>query len=171
MDGISLLMVLLTVLLLPLCVLCSWTYIGTRVKEFHFSLMLMTSACVGVFLALDFVLFYLFWEAMLVPMFLLIAVWGGPQRRYASLKFFLYTLAGQHPAAGGHGRVLPGGRYVFDPGADRPGPFPSGSSVWTFLAMAFAFAIKVPMFPFHTWLPAAHVEAPPRAPCCWPRCS
>jgi NADH-quinone oxidoreductase subunit M len=94
MDGISLLMVLLTVLLLPLCVLCSWTYISKRVKEFHISLMLMTSACVGVFVALDFVLFYIFWEAMLVPMFLLIAVWGGPERRYASLKFFLYTLAG-----------------------------------------------------------------------------
>ncbi len=78
MDGISLLMVLLTVLLLPLCVLCSWRYISRRVKEFHVCLMLMTSACIGVFVALDFVLFYIFWEAMLIPMFLLIGVWGGP---------------------------------------------------------------------------------------------
>ncbi|NCD26796.1 MAG: NADH-quinone oxidoreductase subunit M, partial [Deltaproteobacteria bacterium] len=93
-DGISLLMVLLTVALLPLCVLCSWNYISKRIKEFHIVLLLMTSACVGVFVALDFVLFYIFWEAMLVPMYLLIAVWGGPNKRYASIKFFLYTLAG-----------------------------------------------------------------------------
>jgi NADH-quinone oxidoreductase subunit M len=159
MDGISLLMVLLTVLLLPLCVLCSWTYIRTRVKEFHFSLMLMTSACVGVFLALDFVLFYIFWEAMLVPMFLLIAVWGGPQRRYASLKFFLYTLAGSTLLLVAMvAFYLAGGTFSIPELSTRT--FPFGFQCWTFLAMAFAFAIKVPMFPFHTWLPAAHVEAP-----------
>ena len=94
LDGLSLYMVLLTALMLPLCVLGSWTYIGKRIKEFHICLLLMTSACIGVFAALDFVLFYVFWEAMLVPMYLLIAVWGGPRRRYASIKFFLYTLAG-----------------------------------------------------------------------------
>ena len=159
LDGISLLMVLLTVLLLPLCVLCSWTYIGKRIKEFHFCLLLMTAACVGVFVSLDFVLFYVFWEAMLVPMFLLIAVWGGPERRYASLKFFLYTLAGStlllvamvaFYKAGGTFSIpeLTGKTYGFN------------FQYWTFLAMAIAFAIKVPMFPFHTWLPAAHVEAP-----------
>ncbi|MBI4799754.1 MAG: NADH-quinone oxidoreductase subunit M [Desulfarculus sp.] len=159
MDGISLLMVLLTALLLPLCVLCSWSYISKRVKEFHFSLLMMTSACIGVFLALDFVLFYIFWEAMLVPMFLLIAVWGGPDRRYASLKFFLYTLAGSTLLlvamvafywAGGTFSIpeLSAKTYSFK------------FQYWTFLAMALAFAIKVPMFPFHTWLPAAHVEAP-----------
>jgi len=159
MDGISLLMVLLTILLLPLCVLCSWSYITKRVKEFHISLMLMTSACVGVFVALDFVLFYVFWEVMLVPMFLLIAVWGGPERRYASLKFFLYTLAGStlllvamvaFYKAGGTFSIpeLTGKAYSFR------------FQCWAFLAMAIAFAIKVPMFPFHTWLPAAHVEAP-----------
>ncbi|MFP4396470.1 MAG: NuoM family protein, partial [Desulfonatronovibrio sp.] len=93
-DGISYLLVLLTVFLLPLCVLCSWTYIGTRIKEFHICMMLMTSACIGVFVALDFVLFYIFWEVMLIPMFLLIAVWGGPEKKYASIKFFIYTLAG-----------------------------------------------------------------------------
>jgi NADH-quinone oxidoreductase subunit M len=159
MDGISLLMVLLTVLLLPLCVLCSWTYISRRVKEFHFSLMLMTSACVGVFLALDFVLFYIFWEAMLVPMFLLIAVWGGPERRYASLKFFLYTLAGSTLLLVAMvAFYLAGGTFSIPELSARSYPF--SFQCWAFLAMAFAFAIKVPMFPFHTWLPAAHVEAP-----------
>lgn len=159
MDGISLLMVMLTVLLLPLCVLCSWSYIGKRVKEFHFSLMLMTSACIGVFVALDFVLFYIFWEAMLVPMFLLIAVWGGPDRRYASLKFFLYTLAGSTLLLVAMvAFYLNGGTFSIPELSAKSYSF--SFQAWTFLAMAFAFAIKVPMFPFHTWLPAAHVEAP-----------
>ena len=146
MDGISLLMVLLTVLLLPLCVLCSWTYISKRVKEFHISLMLMTSACVGVFVALDFVLFYIFWEAMLVPMFLLIAVWGGPERRYASLKFFLYTLAGSTLLLVAMvAFYLAGGTFSIPELSAKTYPF--GFQCWTFLAMAIAFAIKVPMFP------------------------
>lgn len=158
-DGISLLMVLLTVALLPLCVLCSWHYISKRIKEFHIVLLLMTSACVGVFVALDFVLFYLFWEAMLVPMYLLIAVWGGPNKRYASIKFFLYTLAGStlllvaiiaFYAAGGTFSIPELMTKTFSPELQ----------FWAFLAMALAFAIKCPMFPFHTWLPAAHVEAP-----------
>jgi NADH-quinone oxidoreductase subunit M len=159
MDGISLLMVLLTALLLPLCVLCSWSYIRRRVKEFHFSLMLMSSACIGVFVALDFVLFYVFWEAMLVPMFLLIAVWGGPQRRYASLKFFLYTLAGSTLLLVAMvAFYIEGGTFSIPELSARTYSF--DFQFWAFLAMAFAFAIKVPMFPFHTWLPAAHVEAP-----------
>jgi NADH-quinone oxidoreductase subunit M len=159
MDGISLLMVLLTVLLLPLCVLCSWSYITRRVKEFHFSLMLMSSACIGVFVALDFVLFYVFWEAMLVPMFLLIAVWGGPARRYASLKFFLYTLAGSTLLLVAMvAFYIEGGTFSIPELSARSYSF--DFQFWAFLAMAFAFAIKVPMFPFHTWLPAAHVEAP-----------
>jgi len=159
LDGLSLFMVMLTALMLPLCVLCSWTYIKKRIKEFHFCLLLMTSACIGVFASLDFVLFYIFWEAMLIPMYLLIAVWGGPDRRYASLKFFLYTLAGStlllaaivaFRHAGGSFSIpeLMQGNYSFK------------FQFWTFLAMALAFAIKVPMFPFHTWLPAAHVQAP-----------
>jgi NADH-quinone oxidoreductase subunit M len=158
-DGISLLMVALTVAIMPLCVLCSWRYIHQRVKAFHFCLLFMTSACIGVFVALDFVLFYVFWEAMLIPMYLLIAVWGGPERRYASIKFFLYTLAGStlllvaliaFRYAGGSFSIpdLMTKQYAF------------GFQCWVFLAMALAFAIKVPMFPFHTWLPAAHVEAP-----------
>jgi NADH-quinone oxidoreductase subunit M len=159
MDGISLLMVLLTILLLPLCVLCSWTYISKRVKEFHFSLLLMTSACIGVFLALDLVLFYVFWEAMLVPMFLLIAVWGGPERRYASVKFFLYTLAGSTLLLVAIIAFYKAGGTFSIPELTEQ-TFSFRFQFWVFLAMALAFAIKVPMFPFHTWLPAAHVEAP-----------
>ncbi|MEW6259928.1 MAG: NADH-quinone oxidoreductase subunit M [Thermodesulfobacteriota bacterium] len=158
-DGISLLMILLTVLLLPLCVLCSWRYIHSRITEFHISLLLMTAACIGVFAALDFVLFYVFWEAMLVPMFLLIAVWGGPDRRYASLKFFLYTLAGSTLLLVAMvAFYLEGGTFSIPELTDRIYSF--RFQFWAFLAMALAFAIKVPMFPFHTWLPAAHVEAP-----------
>jgi NADH-quinone oxidoreductase subunit M len=158
-DGISLLMVALTVAIMPLCVLCSWRYIHKRVTAFHFCLLFMTSACVGVFTALDFVLFYVFWEAMLIPMYLLIAVWGGPARRYASIKFFLYTLAGSTLLL----VALIAFRYAggsFSIPELMTKHYPFGFQCWVFLAMALAFAIKVPMFPFHTWLPAAHVEAP-----------
>jgi len=160
-DGISLFMVLLSVVLLPLCVLCSWTYISKRVKEFHVNLLFMTAACVGVFTAMDFILFYVFWEAMLIPMYLLIAVWGGPERRYASIKFFLYTLAGSTLLLAA---II---AFYFYPGSGTfsipelmQKNFDFRFQCWTFLAMALAFAIKVPMFPFHTWLPAAHVQAP-----------
>jgi len=158
-DGLSLFMIMLTAVLLPLCVLCSWTYIGKRIKEFHFCLLLMTAACVGVFTALDFVLFYVFWEAMLVPMYLLIAVWGGPERKYASIKFFLYTLAGSTLllAAIVAFRTVGG---TFDITVLTSKTFSFEFQFWTFLAMALAFAVKVPMFPLHTWLPAAHVQAP-----------
>ncbi len=158
-DGISVLMVLLSVFLLPICVLCSWRYIGQRVKEFHFCLLLMTTACIGVFTALDFVLFYIFWEAMLVPMYLLIAVWGGPRRRYASLKFFIYTLAGSTLfLAAIVALFINTGTFSIPELMEHRYSF--HFQFWTFLAMALAFAIKVPMYPFHTWLPAAHVEAP-----------
>ncbi|BBD06874.1 complex I subunit 4 family protein [Desulfovibrio ferrophilus] len=159
LDGISLFMILLTVILLPLCTMCSWTYISKRIKEFHICLMLMTSACVGVFVAMDFVLFYIFWEAMLVPMYLLIAVWGGPERRYASIKFFLYTLAGSTLLL-----VAIIALYYQTGTFSIPELMHRGYGFefqcWVFGAMALAFAIKVPMFPFHTWLPAAHVQAP-----------
>ncbi|PIP40018.1 MAG: NADH-quinone oxidoreductase subunit M [Desulfobacterales bacterium CG23_combo_of_CG06-09_8_20_14_all_51_8] len=158
-DGISLTMILLTILLLPLCVLCSWRYIEKRVKEFHICLLLMASVCIGVFSALDFVLFYVFWEAMLVPMFLLIAVWGGPKRKYASLKFIIYTLSGSTLLL-----VAIIAFYTQTGTFSIPEMMKHNYSFtfqyWAFLAMALAFAIKVPMFPFHTWLPAAHVEAP-----------
>ena len=158
-DGISYLMVMLTLAILPLCVMCSWTYISKRVKEFHFCLLFMTAACVGVFAALDLVLFYVFWEAMLIPMYLLIAVWGGDQRRYASLKFFLFTLAGSTLllAAIVAFRITGG---TFSIPELMQTNFSFNFQFWAFLAMALAFAIKVPMFPFHTWLPAAHVQAP-----------
>ncbi|BDQ36651.1 NADH:ubiquinone oxidoreductase subunit M [Pseudodesulfovibrio nedwellii] len=158
-DGISILMVLLTIAVLPLCVMCSWTYIGKREKEFHFCLLFMTSAVLGVFCALDLVLFYVFWEAMLIPMYLLIAVWGGDDRRYASLKFFLYTLAGSTLllAAIVAFRIT-GGTFSIPELMNMN--FSFRFQFWAFLAMALAFAIKVPMFPFHTWLPAAHVQAP-----------
>lgn len=158
-DGISILMILLTVATLPLCVLCSWSYIEQRVKEFHICLLLMTAACVGVFAAMDLVLFYLFWEGMLIPMYLLIAVWGGSERRYASLKFFLYTLAGSTLllAAIVAFRIA-GGTFSIPDLMNVH--FSFRFQFWAFLAMALAFAVKVPMFPFHTWLPAAHVQAP-----------
>ncbi len=159
LDGISILMVALTIAILPLCVLCSWSYIEKRVKEFHFCLLLMTSACIGVFCSLDLVLFYIFWEAMLVPMYLLIAVWGGPERRYASIKFFLYTLAGSTLLlVAVIAFRITGGTFSIPELMDKS--FSFNFQYWTFLAMAIAFAIKVPMFPFHTWLPAAHVQAP-----------
>jgi NADH-quinone oxidoreductase subunit M len=158
-DGISVLMILLTVILLPICVLCSWNYISSRVKEFNFCLLLMTTACIGIFSALDFILFYIFWEAMLVPMYLLIAVWGGPRRRYASLKFFIYTLAGSTLfLAAIVAFFINTGTFSIPELMEHRYTFQF--QFWTFLAMALAFAIKVPMFPFHTWLPAAHVEAP-----------
>ena len=158
-DGISLVMTGLTVAVLPLCVLCSWSSIRKRVKEFHFCLLFMISACLGVFTALDFVLFYVFWEAMLIPMYLLIAIWGGSERRYASIKFFLYTLAGSSLLL----LALIAFRYAggsFDIPELMTKHYPFHFQCWAFLAMALAFAIKVPMFPFHTWLPAAHVQAP-----------
>ncbi len=119
----------------------------------------MTAACIGVFTALDLVLFYVFWEAMLIPMYLLIAVWGGDQRRYASLKFFLYTLAGSVMLLVAIVAFrIEGGTFSIPDLMQQN--FSFTFQFWTFLAMALAFAIKVPMFPFHTWLPAAHVQAP-----------
>ena len=158
-DGISLLLVLLTTLILPLCVLGSWTYIKVRVREFMICLLIMETAMLGVFMALDFVLFYVLWEAMLIPMYLLIGVWGGPRKIYASIKFFLYTLAGSVMLLVAIiALYLKTGSFSIPVmmGQDYSSTF----QIWVFLAFFLAFAIKVPMFPFHTWLPAAHVEAP-----------
>jgi NADH-quinone oxidoreductase subunit M len=158
-DGISLLLVLLTTIIMPLCVLCSWRYIQTRVKEFMICLLVMETAMIGVFCALDFVLFFVFWEAMLIPMALLIGVWGGPRKIYAALKFFIYTMAGSVLllVAMIALRLKVGSFSIPDMmGRDYPQTF----QIWIFLAFFISFAIKVPMFPFHTWLPAAHVEAP-----------
>ncbi|HBI13965.1 MAG TPA: NADH-quinone oxidoreductase subunit M [Desulfobulbaceae bacterium] len=159
MDGISVLLVMLTTLIMPFCVLASWKYIQKRVAPFMVCMLIMETSMLGVFVALDFVLFYIFWEFMLIPMYLLIAIWGGPRKVYASIKFFLYTLAGSILLL-----VAIIALYL------KNGSFFIPDMMWqqysftfqvlVFLSFFLAFAIKVPMFPFHTWLPAAHVEAP-----------
>ena len=159
-DGISLPLILMTAGLMPLCVLISWESITTRVRSFMAVLLLMEAAMLGVFAALDFVLFYVFWEAMLIPMYLLIGVWGGPNRLYAAIKFFLYTLAGSVLLLVAILVLYFYGGHTFDILALSQVTYPAALQTWLFLAFFAAFAVKVPMFPFHTWLPDAHVEAP-----------
>lgn len=158
-DGISLLLILMTTLIMPLCVLGSWRYIDKRVKEFMICLLLMEASMLGVFMSLDFVLFYILWEAMLIPMYLLILVWGGPRKIYAATKFFLYTLAGSVLLLVAIiALYLTQGTFSIP---DLMGQqYSMTFQILVFIAFFLAFAIKVPMFPFHTWLPAAHVEAP-----------
>jgi NADH-quinone oxidoreductase subunit M len=165
-DGISVLLVLLTTFLMPLVILSSWTSVESRWKEFAITMLLLEAGMIGVFVSLDLFLFYVFWEAMLIPMYLIIGIWGGHNRVYAAVKFVLYTLAGsllmlvailvlyfQHGAATGV--------YTFDLPVVARYVLPGGRGQdLMFFAFALAFAIKVPMFPFHTWLPDAHVEAP-----------
>jgi NADH-quinone oxidoreductase subunit M len=158
-DGITIFLILLTTLLTPICILCSWTAIEKRVKEFMFCILIMETAMIGVFCALDFILFYVFWEAMLIPMYLLIAIWGGPNKDYASIKFFIYTLFGSvFLLVAIIAIYLATGSFNIPNAMFRDYSFTF--QLWVFLAFAIAFAIKVPMFPFHTWLPAAHTEAP-----------
>jgi len=159
-DGISLPLELMTAALMPLCVLVSWNAITTRVRTFMAVLLVMETAMLGVFAALDFVLFYVFWEAMLIPMYLLIGVWGGPNRLYAAIKFFLYTLAGSVLLLVAILVLYFYGGRTFDVLALSQVTYPAALQQWVFLAFFAAFAVKVPMFPFHTWLPDAHVEAP-----------
>lgn len=158
-DGISLFLVMLTVLIMPVVIACSFTYIGERHKEFIFAVLLMETFMVGVFVSLNTVLFFIFWEAMLVPMYLLIAVWGGERRDYASIKFFLYTLLGSVFLIVAIVSLFVKTGTFFIPAIMDHG-FDLGYQILIFLAFALAFAIKIPMFPLHTWLPAAHVEAP-----------
>ncbi len=165
-DGISLLLVLLTTFLTVLCVLSAFSAIQERVKEFMISFLFLETGMVGALVALDLVLFYIFWEVMLVPMYLLIGVWGDPKRRvYAAIKFFLYTMAGSVLMLVAiiaiyfiHGKAT--GNYTFDLLELYKFDLPIRPQYWLFGAFALAFAIKVPMFPFHTWLPDAHTEAP-----------
>jgi NADH-quinone oxidoreductase subunit M len=165
-DGISLLLVLLTTFLTVLCVLSAFSAIQERVKEFMITFLFLETGMVGALVALDLVLFYIFWEVMLVPMYLLIGVWGDPKRRvYAAIKFFLYTMAGSVLMLIAilvlyfiHGKAT--GNYTFDLLELYKFGVPLGLQYWLFAAFALAFAIKVPMFPFHTWLPDAHTEAP-----------
>jgi NADH-quinone oxidoreductase subunit M len=159
-DGISLWLILLTTLLTPICVVASWTAIRTRVREFMIALLLMETTMVGVFCALDFVLFYMFWETMLVPMYLIIGVWGGPNRIYAAIKFFLFTLAGSFLLLIAIIVVFMQGGHTFDIQALSRAHYDPTVQAWLFWAFFAAFAVKVPMFPLHTWLPDAHVEAP-----------
>lgn len=159
-DGISVLFVFLTALLGWICVLASWKAIESKVKEFMIAILVMQTAMIGVFCALDFFLFYLFWEAMLIPMYLLIGVWGGKDRIYAAVKFFLYTLAGSVLLLVGVIVLYFTGGKTFDILALMDAKYSFMVQFWVFLAFFIAFAIKVPMFPFHTWLPDAHVQAP-----------
>ena len=160
LDGISLPLVLMTTVLMPLCILISWHSIESRVRSFMAMLLVMEGAMIGVFSALDFVLFYVFWEAMLIPMYLLIGVWGGPNRIYAAIKFFLYTLAGSVLLLVAILVLYFQGGHTFDILQLSQGTYSKSLQFWLFLAFFAAFAVKVPMFPFHTWLPDAHVEAP-----------
>jgi NADH-quinone oxidoreductase subunit M len=170
LDGISLLLVMLTTFLGMIAILSSWSAIQTRTKEYYILLLLLQTGMLGVFMSLDLFLFYMFWEAMLVPMYFLIGVWGSDRRLYAAIKFFLYTLGGSVLMLLGilalyFNAAKATGVATFDiptllAAAQNSQYFPDHLKVWLFWAFFFAFAIKVPMFPFHTWLPDAHTEAP-----------
>jgi NADH-quinone oxidoreductase subunit M len=164
-DGISLFLVLLTTFLVPIVILASWSYIQDRIKEYLIFMLLLETGILGVFLSLNLFLFYVFWEAALIPMYFLIGIWGGKRRVYATMKFVLFTMFGSllmlaaiftlsslfFKATGTYSlNVFEQARMVLNPRLQT----------WLFLAFGLAFAIKVPMFPFHTWLPDAHVEAP-----------
>lgn len=166
-DGLSLLLVLLTTFLTPLTLISSWSAITKQVKEFTFFMLVLEVGMIGVFVSLDLFLFYVFWEAMLIPMYFIIGIWGGEQRIYASIKFFLYTMFGSllmlvaiiwlavnSVTVLGHFSTDLVELYSAAPS------FEQTLQMWMFLAFAFSFAIKVPLFPLHTWLPDAHVQAP-----------
>jgi NADH-quinone oxidoreductase subunit M len=169
LDGISVALIVLTTLLTVACVLISWDSIHERESEFYAALLILQSGLIGVFCAFDAVLFYVFFEFTLIPLFFMIAIWGGPQRRYAAVKFFLYTLAGSlitllglvslvtFAATGSltHPASLPELAAWY-----RDNPMPYSMQLAVFAALSAGFLIKVPVFPFHTWLPLAHVEAP-----------
>jgi NADH-quinone oxidoreductase subunit M len=159
-DGLSILLLLLTTFLTPLSILSTWTAVEDRVKDFMVFFLMLEIGMVGVFLAQDLFLFYVFWEFTLVPMYFLIGVWGGPRRMYAAVKFFLYTMAGSilMLLAILWLGITQGTFSV--PDLVNLGGIPGNIQFWLFLAFAAAFAIKVPMWPLHSWLPDAHVEAP-----------
>lgn len=164
-DGISVLLVLLTTFTMPIVLLSTWRAVSDRVKEYQIALLLLQTGMLGAFLALDLVLFYLFWEAMLIPMYLIVGIWGGRRRIHAAVKFFIYTMVGsllmfvailylyKHTGTFDLPEMLTRLRSE-DGGMDRT------VQAWLFGAFALSFAIKVPIFPLHTWLPLAHVEAP-----------
>jgi NADH-quinone oxidoreductase subunit M len=158
-DGISLPFVILTTALMPICILASWTSVQKRVKEYMIAFLVLETLMIGTFSALDLVLFYLFFEGGLIPMFLIIGVWGGQRRVYASFKFFLYTLAGSVLMLLAIMAMYWEAGTTDIPALLRHG-FPVGLQTWAWLAFFASFAVKMPMWPVHTWLPDAHVEAP-----------
>ncbi len=167
-DGLSLLLVMLTTVLTPLAMLSSWHGVDRRVKLFTIMMLLLETGMLGVFCTMDMFLFYVFWEAMLVPMYFIIGIWGGGNRIYAAIKFFLYTMSGSLLMLiaiiwlAYYCSTQPGGYFTTDLTRlyDTGPTVPLAIQQWMFLAFALSFAIKVPLFPFHTWLPDAHVEAP-----------
>ncbi len=173
-DGIAVLLVLLTTFLGVAAVLSSWSAIQVREKEYYIFMLLLQTGMLGVFMAMDFFLFYVFWEVMLVPMYFLIGIWGGPRRLYAAIKFFLYTLVGSvlmllgilalyfYNSTGlmGWGGLGNPRSFFIPQFHEISSQIPPDLQFWIFLVFFVGFAIKVPMFPFHTWLPDAHVEAP-----------
>ena len=158
-DGISVLFIILVTILSTLCVSVSWKSIQEKTKEFFISLLIMETAMIGVFVSLNIFLFYLFWELTLIPMFLLIGVWGGSNRVYATIKFVLFTLAGSVLMLVGIIVLYYAGGKTFDILTLSSTSYPHHLQVWLFLAFFAAFAVKMPMFPIHTWLPDAHTEA------------
>jgi NADH-quinone oxidoreductase subunit M len=158
-DGISMLFVILTTFLMPLCILASWQSIETRVKEYMIAFLVLETLMIGVFCALDLIVFYLFFEGGLIPMFIIIGVWGGKRRVYASFKFFLYTLLGSVLML-----LAIMAMYLQAGTTDIPTllafQFPADLQFWLWIAFFASFAVKMPMWPVHTWLPDAHVEAP-----------
>jgi NADH-quinone oxidoreductase subunit M len=161
-DGLSVTMVLLTALLCPLCLLASWG-IEKGVKGYFMLFLLLDTGMMGVFCALDFFLFYIFWEVMLLPMYFLIGIWGGPRREYAAIKFFLYTLLGSVlMLIAMLGLYFSNDPHTFDMLVlmEQSGTYTRTFQTWAWIALFIGFAIKIPAFPFHTWLPDAHVEAP-----------
>lgn len=164
LDGFGFTMVALSVLLFPLAVLASYKYINTRVKDYLILMLILMTGTNGVFVALDFMLFYVFWEIVLLPMYFLIGIWGGPRREYAAIKFFLYTLIASVIMLVGaiYLYIVTGvGSFNLLIMAEATSALPvTGLTTFAFFALLVGFAVKVPMFPFHTWLPDAHVEAP-----------
>ncbi len=163
-DGISLLLVCLTAIIFPVALLSSWGPIQEKVKEFTVAMLILETATLGTFLSLDLVLFYVFWEAVLIPMYFLIGIWGGSNRTYAAVKFILYTMAASVlmlvAIVALYLAAAPPGSRTFDLLALQEAAIPLGLARWLFAAFTLAFAVKVPVWPLHTWLPDAHVEAP-----------
>src|ERR1051326_5652361 len=167
-DGLSLLLVMLTTFLTPIAMLSSWNSVQKRLKEYTIMILLLETGMIGVFCATDLFLFYVFWEAMLIPMYFIIGIWGGDICFNGAMTSEIYTMFGSLLMLvaiiwlGYYASTLPGGQFTTDLGTLYSlGPqIPVAIQTWMFLAFTLSFAIKVPLFPFHTWLPAAHVEAP-----------